>query len=259
MNKQIPLQNTPLTERIDKATNWLMDVVVFIPFVVSFGALKELAAHNGVNYAWLYPVMIDGTLIIFNLIALRSSLHGERNRYAWALVIATTAISVLLNIVHVPFGVLPMFMAALPPLFILAAFHAVVLRIEHSSKKNEAVTSLNELLMAIAEATAENEQLLTQNETAVQHHDTLTQETQRLQKEKYKLLTEIRHLEEEREALATPLDGKSLVVSQRHEQLLAIVNEPGRNFTQAELAEMLGASISTIRRDLQELNGAVSQ
>jgi hypothetical protein len=71
-----------LIKQIDKWSAWLTAVVVAIPFIVSFGALKDLAQANGVNYPFMYPLMIDLSLIIFNLIALRSSLHGERNLYA---------------------------------------------------------------------------------------------------------------------------------------------------------------------------------
>ena len=142
---------------IDGRTGCLV-IVVLIPFIVSFGALKELAAENGVNYPFMYPLMIDLSLIIFNLIALRSSLYGERNLYALVLVVVATVISVVLNTVHAPRELLPMFMAALPPLFILAAFHLVVVRIEQSAKNGRAILTLEKLNRMIAAAKAEHEQ-----------------------------------------------------------------------------------------------------
>ncbi len=176
-------ENHSLIKQIDRWSGWLTAAVVIIPFIVSYGSLKDLAAANGVNYPFMYPLMIDLSLIIFNLIALRSSLHGERNLYAWTLVVIATFISVVLNVVHAPQGILPMFMAALPPLFILAAFHLVVLRIEHSAQRHQVVSTLSQMVKRIKEARAEYEQLTRKNDALKQdtqkHHEQVNNHPQR--------------------------------------------------------------------------------
>ena len=139
-------------ERIDKISNWLLVVIVAVPFLLSAQALKNLAEQNGIASAWLYPVMIDGALIIFNLVALRYSLYGQRSYYAWFLVIVATVVSVVLNVAHAPETLLARTMAGMPPLFILAAFHAVVMRIEEDAKREGAVETLEKLRERIASA-----------------------------------------------------------------------------------------------------------
>jgi len=265
---------------------------------VSYGSLKDLAAANGVNYPFMYPLMIDLSLIIFNLIALRSSLHGERNLYAWTLVVIATFISVVLNVVHAPKGILPMFMAALPPLFILAAFHLVVLRIEHSAQRGQIFNTLSHMVKRIKEARAEHEQLNRQIEGLKQdaktHHEQMVKlreqttqandELSRLQNEQlatvHEQIAQAQHelsrLHREQSALkqqiATltqdeqtgtvhpPINEQSEVdrMNQRRERILALLQESDGKMTQGEIAELLGVSLSTIRRDLQALNGQVA-
>ncbi|MBK9050861.1 MAG: DUF2637 domain-containing protein [Chloroflexi bacterium] len=296
MNEQS--ENHSLIKQIDKWSGWLTALVVIIPFIVSYGSLKDLAAANGVNYPFMYPLMIDLSLIIFNLIALRSSLHGERNLYAWTLVVIATFISVVLNIVHAQHGILPMFMAALPPLFILAAFHLVVLRIEHSAKRHQVVNTLSHLVKRIKEVRAEHEQLNRQNETLRQeaktHHEQLASlreqlvqgndELSRLQNEQLTAIHEqiaqaqheLSRLHREQSALKQRIttmkqdehsqaeDEQALGqteldrMNSRRERLLALLKDPAVKMTQTEIAELLGVSLSTIRRDLQMLNGQVA-
>ncbi|MCA9936216.1 MAG: DUF2637 domain-containing protein [Anaerolineales bacterium] len=237
----------PLVARLDKWSNWLLVIVVLIPFIVSFGALKELAAENGVNYPFMYPLMIDLSLIIFNLIALRSSLYGERNLYALTLVVVATVISVVLNTVHAPREPLPMFMAALPPLFILAAFHLVVVRIEQSAKYGRATLTLEKLNRMIAAAKAKHEQLTAQNKAVTREINAQNEQLEIAKRELKQAQRERSQLEQEQS-----LDD---AITARRERLQALLNDPATTMTQVELAQALGVSISTVRRDLQSLNG----
>jgi Skp family chaperone for outer membrane proteins len=239
----------------------LLAIVVHIPFIVSFGALQDLAAENGVNYPFMFPLMIDLSLIIFNLIALRSSLYGERNRYAWALVVVATTISVLLNVVHASRTPLAMFMASLPPLFILAAFHLVVMCVEQSARRNGVVMTLAKLDQLIAQTRTEHEQLTVQKDTIQdeigQHHEQLTavqaelaaaqRELAQLKREQSKALND--------QSKQPSLDDE---IEARRERLQALLNDPSAQMTQAEMAEKLGVSLSTVRRDLNSLNGQVA-
>ena len=250
MREPVNHSDDGLIKMVDKWSNRLMIVVVLIPFIVSFGALQDLASANGVNYPFMYPLMIDLSLIIFNLVALRSSLHGERNLYAWALVLMATIISVALNVVHAPRTVLAMFMAALPPLFILAAFHLVVTRIEHSARRNKTIISLEKLRQNVAVLESEIEQLTVQKETLTREISSKDEQIANLSEQITNYKNELDHLEREQS------QNESIVT--RQEKLHALLNESETKLTQAELAEKLGVSISTVRRDLQSLNGKVS-
>lgn len=256
----------PLIAQMDKWSNWLLAIVVFIPFIVSFGALKDLAAENGVNYPFMYPLMIDLSLIIFNLIALRSSLHGERNLYSWALVLIATVISVVLNTVHAPRGLLPMFMAALPPLFILAAFHLVVMRIEQTVKRNQMVMTLEKLAEQVEQTKAEHAELIHQREMLTREVNTGNEQLQAVREQLQQTHHDLQRLQREQSQLIYEQSAKLPVepsldelIATRREQLLVMLNNPATQMTQGEMAEALGVSISTIRRDLQSLNGQVKR
>ncbi len=151
---------------LDRLANWLTFGVVVIAFALSFGALKDLAADVGIIYPALYPVMIDAGLVIYNIMALQSSLKGERNRYAWFLIILATTASVFLNVVHSldeppPWltAILGSAMAAIPPLVIFGAFHLVVLRIEQNARHRQLAQTAAELDTAIYQRSAEREQV----------------------------------------------------------------------------------------------------
>jgi predicted ArsR family transcriptional regulator len=47
-------------------------------------------------------------------------------------------------------------------------------------------------------------------------------------------------------------------IEARRERLQALLNDPSVQMTQAEMAEKLGVSLSTVRRDLHSLNGQVA-
>jgi hypothetical protein len=195
-----PNQNV---QRLDRLTNWLLGLILVIPFLISFGALRDLAAHNAISYPWLYPIMIDGGLIIFKAIALRSSLRGKRDSYAWAMAVLATVISVYLNIVHVPPTLpslgLARFMAALPPLVILVSFIAVSRRIEESARHDKAVFTYQQIQQAIndkrrqleklvAEKRQELDDLIANKQTAA---GKLTSDIEQLTTQKDQLVSEL--------------------------------------------------------------------
>ena len=153
--------NSPLIRRIDKVSNWLLALIVGIPFLISAGALKALAEQQGMAWPILYPFMIDGGLIIFKALALRASLYGQRDGYAWGMAGVLTILSVVLNVLHVTVesetaepAALAGFMAGLPPLVIFAAFVAVGRRIEGDMQREMDSAHHQQLGRLIAEKEA---------------------------------------------------------------------------------------------------------
>lgn len=159
-------------QRLDRLTNLLLGVILFIPFVISAGALTDMARRHGVSLPWLYPFLVDGGLIIFKALALRASLRGKRDWYAWTLAAALTAVSVLLNVRHVPAGVpdrtLASLMAALPPAVILASFIAVSRRVEETARWQTAVHTYQQLVRETESQQAELDHLLQEKKRLAQ-------------------------------------------------------------------------------------------
>lgn len=148
-------------ERLGWWTKVLLVVLVVIPFAISFGALSDLANDLAVKWSWLYPIMIDGGIVIFKLLAAEAALRGERNWFAWGMAFVLTFVSIGLNIAHVALSgnagtqenfALAAFMHGLPPAMVFLAFFAVVMRIESESAVDGATLSLASITQKIAEA-----------------------------------------------------------------------------------------------------------
>ena len=266
-------------QRLDQLTNWLLALILVIPFLISFGALRDLAAHNAISYPWLYPIMIDGGLIIFKAIALRASLRGKRDNYAWAMAVLATVISVYLNIVHVPADLatlgLARFMAALPPLVILVSFIAVSRRIEESARHDKAIFSYQQIQKAIAdkkrqldklvaEKTAELEKL---GQERSEKLDKLDQQIGRLEQHKANLLSEIDAAKSDFSAVRlsnlgkmdSNLDSANAVRLSKKEQAMQdlldfVLLNPDASLS--DIADQIGRARSTVGNYISELSDA---
>lgn len=98
-----------------------------LSFALSFTALTDLAAGNGVpsSQAWMLPLVIDGGVIVATTATVALRRHGW---YAWALLLLSSVVSVVGNVLHAqPHGPVGMFIAAIPPLWLLAATHLTVM------------------------------------------------------------------------------------------------------------------------------------
>ncbi|QGJ90184.1 membrane protein [Mycobacterium phage SheaKeira] len=98
-----------------------------LSFALSFTALTDLAAGNGVpsSQAWMLPLVIDGGVIVATTATVALRRHGW---YAWTLLLLSSLVSVVGNVLHAqPHGPVGMFIAAIPPLWLLAATHLTVM------------------------------------------------------------------------------------------------------------------------------------
>ncbi|AIS73797.1 membrane protein [Mycobacterium phage SemperFi] len=121
-----------------------------LAFALSFTALSELSAANGVGQAWMVPLVVDGGIIVATMatVALRS--HGW---YAWTLLLLSSLVSVAGNVAHAqPHGPIAMGIAAIPPLWLLASTHLTVLLYREAGESRSESISEPVLTRAFAEA-----------------------------------------------------------------------------------------------------------
>jgi hypothetical protein len=98
-------------------------------FALSFEALSELAAKSGAiapGKSWLFPLLIDGAVIIFSTAALRASLFGRTDWWSIGLVVTTTLASIVLNIAHAHATVSSCLVAAMPPLLLGLSYESLL-------------------------------------------------------------------------------------------------------------------------------------
>jgi hypothetical protein len=114
-------------------------------FVLSFAALRDLAARAGISdrLAWLWPLIVDGTILqaTMAVVVLAGHRDQQRNRrYFWIVLSASAAVSVGANALHavIP-GSAPLSpwlaaaIAVVAPVSLLAATHGLSLLIRVST------------------------------------------------------------------------------------------------------------------------------
>ena len=79
-------------------------VLAAAAFTLSYDALHQLALDSRVRpaLAWLWPVVIDGTIVVALLTVLAANRAARRAGYPWALAGLFSAASVAFNIAHAP-------------------------------------------------------------------------------------------------------------------------------------------------------------
>jgi len=71
-------------------------------FAMSYGALHGLALEEAVpaRLAWLWPLVVDGFIVVASLAVLHAVLERRSTAYPWCLVLGFSAVSVSFNVVH---------------------------------------------------------------------------------------------------------------------------------------------------------------
>ena len=118
--------------------SWLSSALVgslaLASFSLSFGALQDLAVREKVvseSLGFVFPLVVDGAIVVFSLCALRASLRKESAWLLRSLVVLATIGSVFFNIMHVGESWLARSLAATPPLLLFLSFEALM----HSIQK----------------------------------------------------------------------------------------------------------------------------
>lgn len=128
-------------------------------FWLSFTALADLAERAGTppGIAWLWPLIVDGVIVIATMSVVALSRHGVKaTRYPWLLLTGAALVSVSANITHalvaadddVP-GLLAALVASVPPLVLLAATH---LTVELGRHQNSPLPRLSATITALDRA-----------------------------------------------------------------------------------------------------------
>ncbi len=125
---------------ICRITVVLVLLLAVASFALSFEALSELAAKSGAispSKAWIFPLLIDGAVIIFSTAALRASLFGRTDWWSIGLVIVTTLASIVLNIAHAHATVSSCLVSAMPPLLLGLSYESLLRQLSSSLRPTE--------------------------------------------------------------------------------------------------------------------------
>jgi hypothetical protein len=97
-------------------------------FTLSYDALHQLALDSRVRpgLAWLWPVVIDGTIVVALLTVLAAKRVGRGAGYPWALAGLFSAASVAFNIAHAPDRPVARLVFAMAPVALVLTTHLLM-------------------------------------------------------------------------------------------------------------------------------------
>ncbi|MEC5129018.1 DUF2637 domain-containing protein [Verrucomicrobiales bacterium BCK34] len=222
-------------------TGLLVALLAVGAFALSFDALQHLAEENGVTseLTWVWPLVLDGAIVVFSLSALRASLYRESIRYPMALVVIATAASVLFNVAHAPNGLLAHTMAAVPPVFLFLSFELLMRQLRSEVERSSKLSSLGELTSEMEKAETARLRLSSQIEKLTAQRDGLK--------------TTIRS--DSSASVQELLDKANLAKADKMKARRDKVSElAGQELPLKEIADALGVSTKTVKRDLAALD-----
>jgi hypothetical protein len=97
-------------------------------FAMSYDALHSLALTQGVPaaLAWMWPLVVDGFIVIASLSVVRAVADARHAAYPWLLVLAFSSISVAFNVIHAAPTLVARFVAAIPPATLVLSFELLM-------------------------------------------------------------------------------------------------------------------------------------
>jgi hypothetical protein len=103
-------------------------VLAAAAFTLSYDALHQLALGSRVRpaLAWLWPVVIDGTIVVALLTVLAAKRAGMRAAYPWALAGLFSLASVAFNIAHAPDRPVAQLVFAMAPVALVLTTHLLM-------------------------------------------------------------------------------------------------------------------------------------
>ena len=103
-------------------------VLAAAAFTLSYDALHQLALDSRVRpgLAWLWPVVIDGTIVVALLTVLAAKRANTHTGYPWALAGLFSAASVAFNIAHAPDRPVAQLVFAMAPVALVLTTHLLM-------------------------------------------------------------------------------------------------------------------------------------
>jgi hypothetical protein len=103
-------------------------VLAAAAFTLSYDALHQLALDSRVRpaLAWLWPVVIDGTIVVALLTVLAAKRAAVRAGYPWALAGLFSAASVAFNVAHAPDRPVARLVFAMAPVALVLTTHLLM-------------------------------------------------------------------------------------------------------------------------------------
>lgn len=250
------------TRTIAWLTGSLTLLMAVFSFILSFNALADLAAKHQISIPFLFPLVVEAGVIIFSLNALYRSIHGESARWQWTLIIGSSLLAGLFNVLHSTPDVVSRIMAAMPSLFLLLSFETFLGQIKHGVKMSSTIKSLAELMQDIASKNAELQNAIDDKSAELQN--IVATKNDEIAKLDFAIADKMQKLNDINAKIDAAKSAKSMIlqsgkqqkVGERRQNVLALLHE---GYDAKQIAEQLQKDVRTIKGDIVALNGKVSE
>jgi len=225
-----------------KAINLLTALLVLSlaigAFILSYHALLEMALTHGITgwLAYIWPLLIDASLVVFSLAVLRASLNGERTLYPWLLVSLYTIATIVFNILHAPADIVARIIAAVAPVSLFLSFELLMSMTRTEVTRAGLVQTVTELAQEKDKLQAE---IIVLDRKIDQAQDKL-QDTNRGQIG-------------ENTGNVQRLNQKRQAKMEARRQEVAALLDTGKDLP--DIAQAVGVTVKTVKRDIMALNG----
>lgn len=133
-------------------TSALVLAIALISFVLSYHALQGVASANGLNtwyLSYLWPLLLDGSLIVYSLCVVTAHLHNESTWRQWTLIGVSTFGTILFNTLYAwpdMIATLPqrIIVTGVPPVMLFFSFELLMSQLRNSVKRNTHVQELTQ-------------------------------------------------------------------------------------------------------------------
>lgn len=229
-----------MTKLIAWLTALLVLVVAAMSFALSYYSLQAVALANGVpdTLSYIWPLLIDFSLVVFSITTVSASLHKESTWKQWVLTGTYTIATIGFNTLHAYPQMLPqlatrVLVTCVPPLSLFFSFELLMSQLGSSVKRMELSTATTQLAALVDTYNQQLAQVSDRIDTITIQANTLAQQIQKTTDD---------------------------TITGRREQVSYLIHNAqveGIKLTQKQLAEQLGVSLTTIRADIKALNGRV--
>jgi len=140
-----------MTKLIAWLTSILVAIVALMAFALSYHALQGVALANGIplllSYVW--PLLVDFSLVVFSLTVVTANLHGESTWKQWSLVGVYTVATIFFNTLHawptlLPLLVSKILVTCIPPLSLFFSFELLMNQLKNNVTRNHKVEQLTQ-------------------------------------------------------------------------------------------------------------------
>lgn len=146
-----------MTKYLSRITASLVSIVAIMSFILSYHALQGIAVAHGIPLylSYLWPLLIDFSLIVFSLCVVSAHVHGESTWRQWSLVGVSSIATCIYNYLHAPDTLIAQSVAVIPPVMLFFSFELLMMQLKNSVKRQQVTVELTQQLQQVTHAHAQ--------------------------------------------------------------------------------------------------------